>query len=84
MNLPKLVKMANQIAAFFAGEPDPAARVEAVASHLSRFWERRMRRELIEAVDAGRAPGLHPLVAEAIGKNRTRLLPPAPPPAHGP
>ena len=39
----KLVKMANQIAAFFAAEPDRKAAVEGVAGHLKRFWEPRMR-----------------------------------------
>jgi formate dehydrogenase subunit delta len=39
--------MANDIAAFLAPEPDRLA-AAMVASHLKRFWERRMRRQLVE------------------------------------
>jgi formate dehydrogenase subunit delta len=44
--------MANDIAAFFAPEPDRLA-VATVAAHLTRFWERRMRRQLVELYRTG-------------------------------
>jgi len=50
-----LVDMANDIGAFFAAEPDPAAAAQAVASHLRRTWEPRMRRALIEHLATGGA-----------------------------
>lgn len=47
MNIEHLVKMANQIGAFFAAEPDREQAAREVASHLRRFWERRMREAII-------------------------------------
>ncbi|MCO6180292.1 formate dehydrogenase subunit delta [Ciceribacter sp. RN22] len=59
----KLVRMANQIASFFASQPE-ATRVDGVATHINRFWEPRMRRQLFEILDAG-GDGLDPLVLDA-------------------
>lgn len=59
----KLVRMANQIATFFLSQPE-AVRVEGVATHINKFWEPRMRRELFEHIDQG-GEGLLPLVMEA-------------------
>jgi formate dehydrogenase subunit delta len=71
----KLVKMANQIAGFFAAEPDPKIAVENVASHLKRFWEPRMRREILAMLDAGGDHGMLPLVVLALQQNRKSLEP---------
>lgn len=59
----KLVRMANQIATFFLSQPE-AVRVDGVATHINKFWEPRMRRELFEHIDQG-GEGLLPLVMEA-------------------
>ena len=48
MNLERLVAMVNDIAAFFAGEAGPGAPA-AVANHLRRFWDPRMRGQIIAA-----------------------------------
>ncbi|HET9474040.1 MAG TPA: formate dehydrogenase subunit delta [Steroidobacteraceae bacterium] len=55
MNVERLVAMANDIAAFFDAETDKAVAAEGVRSHLSRFWEPRMRRAIIEHVQKGGA-----------------------------
>ncbi|MFN0315818.1 MAG: formate dehydrogenase subunit delta [Burkholderiales bacterium] len=68
-----LYKMANQIGAFFAAEPDRAAAMEGVANHLKRFWDPRMRKQIVQMVDERHA-GLQPLVEEAIRVHRERLL----------
>jgi formate dehydrogenase subunit delta len=47
-----LVAMANEIAAFFAAE-DPAKAAENVANHLRRYWDPRMRRQIIEQASNG-------------------------------
>ena len=64
MSPDKMIRMANQIATFFASQPgeDRAARV---AAHLNEFWEPRMRSQLAEHMAAGGA-GLDPLVIEAF------------------
>jgi formate dehydrogenase subunit delta len=74
----KLVKMANEIAAFFEAEPDRAAAIEGVAGHLKRFWDPRMRREIVQWADEHNGEGLTELAAAAIKSNRDRLLPQRP------
>lgn len=78
MDVSKLVKMANQIAGFFAVEPERATAVAGVAQHLQRFWEPRMRRELLAEFDRGGTNGLHELVVEALRVHRHTLQPAAP------
>ncbi len=77
MDARKLVKMANQIAAFFAADPDRKAAVDGVASHLKRFWEPRMRREILALLDRGGEHGMDALVVEALRANRQALEPAA-------
>jgi formate dehydrogenase subunit delta len=67
MDIERLVAMANDIAAFFDAEPDNAVAVEGVRFHISRFWEARMRREIIAHVKKGGA-GLTPTARSAIEK----------------
>ena len=47
MQIRYLIDMANDIGAFFATEPDPAAAARGVANHLRRTWDPRMRREIL-------------------------------------
>ena len=53
MNVDRLVAMANEIAAFFASEPDEQAAADQVANHLRRFWEPRMRRAIATHLQSG-------------------------------
>jgi formate dehydrogenase subunit delta len=64
MNVDRLVAMANDIASFFASEPESAA-AEAVAQHLTRYWERRMKRQIIEHQRAG-GSGLTAIAAAGV------------------
>jgi formate dehydrogenase subunit delta len=61
--LAKLIRMANQIATFFLSQPENV-RAEGVATHINKFWEPRMRRQLFEHIDRG-GEGLLPLVLDA-------------------
>jgi formate dehydrogenase subunit delta len=74
MEAHKLVKMANEIAAFFASEPDRAVMLEGVAGHLKRFWDPRMRRELLRWVDEHHGEGLKDPARAAIAAHRDKLL----------
>ena len=49
MDVEKLARMANQIAANFYYGSDKAKGVAAVADHLRRFWNPTMRAALIDA-----------------------------------
>jgi formate dehydrogenase subunit delta len=68
MKIEALVKMANQIAAFFEGEgghnPEEAAKL--VATHLRRYWEPRMRTEIIQHLQSREGEGLDELARNGV------------------
>jgi formate dehydrogenase subunit delta len=72
MHVDNLVKMANQIGSFFESMPDPVEAREGIANHIKKFWEPRMRRELLDYIDSG-GDDLHPAVKEAIVSHRSVL-----------
>jgi formate dehydrogenase subunit delta len=53
MDTANLVKMANRIGEFFAALPDAAEARAGIAGHLQRFWEPRMRRQIVAHVEHG-------------------------------
>jgi formate dehydrogenase subunit delta len=53
MNVANLVNMANDIAAFFDGEFGLQEAPQHVALHISRYWDPRMRTQIIAHVNAG-------------------------------
>jgi len=63
-----VVRMANQIAAFFASYPREQA-VEETLAHIRSFWDPRMRAQLQAHLDAGGA-GLDAIVREAAERLR--------------
>ena len=65
MNIEHLVKMANQIGDFYNAESDRKEAVQNIASHLKRFWEPRMRKEIVAHCVQGGA-GLKDTVREAV------------------
>jgi formate dehydrogenase subunit delta len=69
----KLVYMANQIGRFFVHQGESKA-VAAIADHITKFWEPRMRAAILAHLAAG-GEGLDPLVRQAI----QNLKPVAPP-----
>ena len=52
MDAEHLVTMVNEIAAFFAGE-DPEKAAANVANHLRRYWDPRMRKQILEHASDG-------------------------------
>ena len=71
MDTRRLAAMANQIASFFATQRGQSGALE-VADHLRKFWEPRMRHDLIAQVEAvgGEATGLSPLALAAVEELR--------------
>ena len=47
MNPEHLAEMVNDIAHFFAAEPDRETAVNGVSGHLKKFWDPRMRRQIV-------------------------------------
>ena len=70
MDIEHLVYMANQIGAFFEGEPDQQVGVNAVANHLKKFWDPRMRKAILQHVEDQGGDGLKNIVSSAIKLNR--------------
>jgi formate dehydrogenase subunit delta len=58
MNIDLLIKMANQISEFFQGATDPGQAATDVATHLTRYWDPRMRKQIIEYCDERHGAGL--------------------------
>lgn len=72
MHIDSLIRMANQIGAFFEAMPDRPEALEGIAQHLKKFWDPRMRRALLAHVDGGGAE-LNGMVTEAISRHRAVL-----------
>ena len=70
-----LVRMANQIGAFFEAMPDRAEAMQDLATHIRKFWEPRMRQALLAHVDQAHGEGLLGIVSESIALHRARLEP---------
>lgn len=72
MPLPRLVYMANQIGKFFVTEDKPTAAAN-IADHLMKFWDPRMRAEIVAHLADG-GEGLDPEVREAVASlNRPQV-----------
>jgi formate dehydrogenase subunit delta len=61
-----LVNMANDIGAFFVGEAGVAEAPKNIASHITRFWDPRMRREIIAHYQSSGGAGLSDVSLKAI------------------
>lgn len=75
MHTDSLVRMANQIGQFFEAMPDRPEALEGIALHIKKFWEPRMRRDLLAHVDGEGGAGLSGMVSEAIRDHRDMLTP---------
>ena len=68
MNPERLVAMANDIANFFHAEPDRNVAIDGIVSHLRRFWEPRMRRQIVAHLNATGGGDLHELARAAVAR----------------
>ena len=65
MSTERLVQMANDIGHFFAAEPQRADAIAGIANHIQRFWDPRMRRQILAHLQAG-GEGLEELPRAAV------------------
>ena len=80
MDEQNLITMANQIGDFFTSLPDHEEAIGDIASHIRRFWEPRMRRAFLAALDDPSGDGAQraaPIVRDAIAAHRASLVPAA-------
>jgi formate dehydrogenase subunit delta len=78
MKADHLIEMANQIGMFFDSLPDREEALTGIAEHIRKFWEPRMRRTLLTALDNNpQEAGFTGIVLEALTKYREKLVPAA-------
>ena len=82
MKIEALVKMANEISYFYEGESGKDAPA-AVATHLRRYWEPRMRKDILTHYDLNSGEGLDEVALKAVAILAAERQPAAsqPPPA---
>ncbi len=73
MNIQTLVRMANQIGSFFEAMPDREQALADIVQHVRKFWEPRMRREILQHLDTGKGEGLSEIVLQAFTQHRSQL-----------
>jgi formate dehydrogenase subunit delta len=66
MNTDLMIKMLNEIGAFFQGEPDKESAARGVKNHIRRYWEPRMRAQLLEYFEQRKGAGLSELALRAV------------------
>jgi formate dehydrogenase subunit delta len=66
MNIDLLIKMANQITSFWEGEVGEDAAATEVATHLRRYWEPRMRAQMIAYYEQRQGSGLNDVAKKAV------------------
>lgn len=66
MNIQHLVKMANDIGLYFAAYPDRAQAERDVANHLTKFWDPRMRAQIVAYVRDNNGEGLSDISLGAV------------------
>jgi formate dehydrogenase subunit delta len=64
--------MANDIGHFFAAEPKRADAIAGIAGHMQRFWDPRMKRQILAHLQAG-GEGLEELPREAVASLKPKL-----------
>ena len=65
MNINNLVTMANEIGAFFISEAGAGAAAQEIAQHITKFWDPRMRAQIIAHAHSGSA-GLSDVARAAV------------------
>jgi NADH-dependant formate dehydrogenase delta subunit FdsD len=68
MNIDLLIKMSNEITAFFVGEHDEAGATREVANHLRRYWDPRMRAQIITYYEERQGAGLVDIAKNAVAQ----------------
>ncbi len=86
MNIDLLIKMANEIGNFFAGADvkDPQAAARDVASHIRRYWEPRMRAQMLKYYEERAGAGLTDLAKNAVALLHAASTAPAAAPGAAP
>jgi len=74
MDIQNLISMANRIGQFFESFSDREEALSGISDHIRKFWEPRMRREILAQLDQPAGQSLLPIVAEALRGHRDQLV----------
>ena len=77
MNIDLLIKMANEIGEFFTGASPREQAAKDVANHLRRYWEPRMRKQMLDYYEQRQGAGLSNVAKQAVGLLRAAAKAPA-------
>ena len=66
MNIERLVAMANDIANFFHAESDHTVALEGISDHMKKFWEPRMRKQIVAYARGDNHAELNGLAYEGV------------------
>src|SRR5215470_1203837 len=82
MNIDLLIKMTNEIGDFFKGADvnDSKAAAQDVANHLRRYWDPRMRVQMLKYYEERQGAGLTDLAKNAVALLYAASKAPAAPP----
>jgi formate dehydrogenase subunit delta len=75
MDLDNLILMANRIGRFFEAQPDRDEALAGIAEHVRKFWEPRMRAQILASLDTGTGVELSDIVRAALMRHRALLQP---------
>ncbi|MDR3388314.1 MAG: formate dehydrogenase subunit delta [Rudaea sp.] len=70
MSIEHLVRMVNDISDYFRSEPDRSAAIAGVSNHLKKYWDPRMRRQIIAHLGEHGGEGLSELGQASVAKLR--------------
>lgn len=74
MEANNLIRMANRIGEFFEAMPDREQAVQDIAQHIQKFWEPRMRLQILAALThPEQGEQIAPLVREALQRHAGQL-----------
>jgi formate dehydrogenase subunit delta len=73
MDNDNLIRMANRIGLFFSAMPERTEALEGIASHIKRFWEPRMRRQILAYLEQQGGAGLQDIVLDALRQHAPML-----------
>lgn len=61
-----IIKQANQIASFYESMPDTAQALRDFVAHVTKFWDPRMRQDLIQIMQGPQSATAHDMVRQAV------------------
>lgn len=84
MNIDLLIKMANEIGSFWQGELGADEAANGVATHIRRYWEPRMRAQMIAYFEQRQGAGLSDIAKGAVALLASQAKAAAAPAVGGP